>query len=480
VHAERVPFYHHLIAGELLELLVLLDENAFPTPPALVDGFRRMAEFERHIARPDGQFPLFGDSAYGDPYSRFAPVIGGAALLGQAEFRLPDSTIDEMTTWLLGPQRIGRLHNLPAQPPPSSRAFPEGGYVVMRNGWQASSLYLVLDCGPFGYRLSPGHGHADALSIELCAGECPHVIDPGVYSFHLGECWRNAFRSTRAHNTVVVDGQDQSILLDSWHVWRPAQVTLHDWITGSDCDFADASHDGYRRLPGQVVHRRQVFFAKPEYWILLDLLDGQGRHQFDLYFHLTPDAEVLLDPESGLARVKHCQGMDLLVCPARDGTLSAQVIAGTLDQIEGWVSLRSGERQPAATLRYTRVTSAPTAFYTVLYPCSPGSEQVRHVSTVTVVDEETGAPADGNVTGLKVATDSWVDYVVVDRHRHPVRKRFGEYVTDGQLTYVRQRARDGQPVRVVLHRGLELRVRDVPLVINRDAAADRISQSTNS
>ena len=67
--------------------------------------------------------------------------------------------------------------------------------------------FLVFDCGPLG---DGGHGHYDALSIEMASGR-PLVVDPGRFTY----CddpphWRRWFKSTAAHNTVTVDGLDQT------------------------------------------------------------------------------------------------------------------------------------------------------------------------------------------------------------------------------------------------------------------------------
>ena len=56
-----------------------------------------------------------------------------------------------------------------------------------------------------------GHGHYDALSVEAWADARPLVVDPGRYTYAEGDPnWRHWFRGTAAHNTVTVDGADQT------------------------------------------------------------------------------------------------------------------------------------------------------------------------------------------------------------------------------------------------------------------------------
>lgn len=482
VHGEQAAMYHQVITSELLEILVLLENNGIEAPPDIIDTFTHMLDFERAMAKPDGQVPLIGDSALGDSYVRFSALSGGAALLNRMD--LAPGPLDEATLWLVGPERADRLRSvLPGDVTHTSQAFPEGGYFVMRHGQDPNAAHLIFDCGPFGYPPAPGHGHADALSFELYAGGRTLIADPGVYSYHLGADWRNYFRSTAAHNTVTVDGLDQSRLLGLWHVIRPAQATLHDWITAKPFDFVDGSHDGYTHLRQPITHRRQIFFVKPEYWIVLDRLDGQGKHRFDLYFHLMPDANVSVDTGSGTARIGYRDGTGLVISPVQNAGSLATVITGSLDPIQGWVSQYSGEKEPAPTLCYTKVGSAPVLFATILYPCPQVDRAVASVSLLVVMDEKNQVLEERAVTGLEIQIGQWLDYFVVDRRERPGRKSFGGYVTDGKLAYVRQSSADRVPVKAVLQGGGELSLDGVTLNTSADgrvAMATAIPSSMSS
>ncbi len=61
-----------------------------------------------------------------------------------------------------------------------------------------------------GFLSIAAHAHADALSVELRYGGVDIFADPGTYCYHGEPEWRSYFRSTIAHNTVEVDGQNQS------------------------------------------------------------------------------------------------------------------------------------------------------------------------------------------------------------------------------------------------------------------------------
>src|SRR5205823_3719374 len=132
----------------------------------------------------------------------------------------------------------------------------------MRSGWQRSDSVLVFDCGPIGFGPA-GHGHADALSLQLHAGDYAFLTDPGAYSYNLDYGWRDAFRTTRAHNTIAVDDEPQSIPADRMSWTRMAHAAAREWVATPWFDLVAGEHDGYRRLPDPVRHHRVVAFIKP-------------------------------------------------------------------------------------------------------------------------------------------------------------------------------------------------------------------------
>ncbi len=90
-------------------------------------------------------------------------------------------------------------------------------------------IRLVVDAGPLGYRSIAAHGHADALSFTLSVGGLEFLVDPGTYAYHTQGAWRQYFRGTAAHNTVRVDGQDQSESGGNFMWLRKARAGCNLW-----------------------------------------------------------------------------------------------------------------------------------------------------------------------------------------------------------------------------------------------------------
>lgn len=346
VHAEMSTHYHRVIAGELLELLLLCRLNDIALPDDVIDRIRAMADVECCVTRPDGSLPLIGDSAADDTYARFSARLAGSFVFGLDVARYESPALDEACQW--------RLAAIPLSPPTrlatASRAFPDGGLYVMRCGDTIdSAMHAVVNCGPFGLPADPHHGHADALSVELFAAGRPWIVDSGVYSTHADWRWRRYFRGTRGHNTVLVDDTDQALLIDSRRAAHLPTATCTAWTTDDIEDHFDGRHDGYARLGDGIGHRRIVRFVRGRCWLIVDLVSGAGRHTVETLYHCPDDVDIALG-EGGAATLTADGTSTLRSRWTASRRLDARVAHGETDPVQGWYSTQSGEKRPAPAL----------------------------------------------------------------------------------------------------------------------------------
>ncbi|KWX89358.1 hypothetical protein AMQ83_01100 [Paenibacillus riograndensis] len=155
--------------------------------------------------------------------------------------------------------------------------------MTSRQGWKHTDMYMAMRAG-VGVG---GHAHSDALSLVLYAGGRELLADSGMGLFEWNK-ERKYVVSTRAHNTVGVDGQEQHVRSFHWNTPATAAGRIWDCQTKEQYDAAFASHYGYTRYDDPVVHSRKVLFVKNSYWPIVDLFEAKGQHRYEQYFHLPP------------------------------------------------------------------------------------------------------------------------------------------------------------------------------------------------
>ena len=292
-HFEQSTYYHVYALDFFLHSAVLASLNQIPLPPEFDSGMRRMLEALATLARP-GAVPRLGDDDGGrlfDPSRNRAehlldPLATGAILYQRGDFKKIAGGPREETLWLLGEAGIEEFENLPQAPvSEDSFAFPTTGLYLMA-GLNRRSQF-VIDAGPQGAD-SAGHGHADALSLTATVNGQEVLIDPGTFQYVGDGSGRDRFRGTRAHNTLLIAGRDQADPKGPFSWQRLPKIQAEGWISGKTFDLFVGSHDGYRRLPSPVFHRRFVFALKSGFCLVRDVVLGQGEYDLDLLWHIAP------------------------------------------------------------------------------------------------------------------------------------------------------------------------------------------------
>jgi hypothetical protein len=181
----------------------------------------------------------------------------------------------------------------PCRPYPNNKkrkiqTFSKSGCTIVND----RNVVLTFDHGPLGMAPFYNHGHADALSITLSVNGQKILVDPGTYRYNGEPKFRKYFKSTRAHNTITVDGQDQAIQ-ETGFIWSHAynaELMRKEHLNGMW--LIQAKHDGYLRYKKPVLHIRSLFIIDGTTIIIKDKFYGKGIHEFELNFHLHPDLEV--------------------------------------------------------------------------------------------------------------------------------------------------------------------------------------------
>ena len=175
VYFEQSSYYHRYTADFYLHFLLLSRGDRENPGDVVEEKLQLLLEHLMYITRPDGTTPMFGDDDGGRlmkldrrPANDFRAVLStGAALFNRGDFKFVAAELAEETFWLLGPRGAQDFDAINShEPAHQSRAFPDGGYYVMRDNWKETANYFLFDCGPHGTD-NCGHAHADALSIRI-------------------------------------------------------------------------------------------------------------------------------------------------------------------------------------------------------------------------------------------------------------------------------------------------------------------------
>ncbi len=263
-HYERSPMYHSIFTEDLIDILNISTELPYQESTLVMvkDAAVRASLFLRDLLMPDGQIPLFNDAAFA-----IAP---------------------EPQTILEYAGRILDLNLQDRQSHPPSEAFSDSGYFILGD----ADNRMIIDCGECGPRYQPGHTHCDLLSYELAVAGQRTIVDTGTFNYEPGAA-RRYDRSTAAHNTVRIDGQEQSEVWGLFRVARRASPLSAKLFTdNSETQIFCGSHDGYRRLADKVTHLRRVEFKKDRGWMIEDRLEGQGQHHVESFIHIHPELSI--------------------------------------------------------------------------------------------------------------------------------------------------------------------------------------------
>ncbi|MBP8128392.1 MAG: alginate lyase family protein [Candidatus Hydrogenedentes bacterium] len=333
-HYERSPMYHAVVLDLYLRAVRLLRASGLQEPETFGDKIAAMARFLAALREPDGEFPLLNDAAFGVARPSSAILRDAEDLLGTHGLQLPAAGV---------------------------AAFRETGFFVAR---PADRDFFLFDAGPVGPDCNPGHAHSDTLSFELALAGQRIIVDSGTYSY-AADPMREYCQSTRAHNTVLIDGIEQT---EKWGPWqfraaRRAKPVDVDYYEHDGLTVFKGSHTGYDHLPGQPRHVRHVLLIQGRFWIVFDEVCGGGVHAAESFLHFHPD--VALSPQGATWQAAFSSGS---LCILFFGNGVAEQIPTADTPPQGWYCPEFGMRLAQPVLRATVQGRLPLRFGWALLP----------------------------------------------------------------------------------------------------------------
>ncbi|MCL2051120.1 MAG: heparinase II/III family protein [Lachnospiraceae bacterium] len=274
-------------------ILRLLQKNQYPVPDSWEPILEKMCEYISDCRGRYGEIIAFGDNDDGKILD-----LNGAAfdhyeyVLGLFSLLLPNSYIEvrksaENLTWLFTANDFKKSRSKPIYEPEICACYREGGVSILRS--KDKQVLIGIDHGELGFSSIAAHGHADALSFRMYVKGKPLFIDPGTYIYHTDLTSRNAYRKTKNHNTVCVDGRDQSEMLGAFLWGKRAKCRLLIFRETEEDIYLSAEHDGYH----PEIHKRTFVYNKTDELVIKD--EFQTEVIKELNFILARQAKVECD-----------------------------------------------------------------------------------------------------------------------------------------------------------------------------------------
>jgi len=330
VDIENSPFYHLFVLGLVSQIQAWAKEFEPAIAPAWEGTKREMIHYLAYVTQPNGRLPMLGAT--------------GTTIVANQDPELygPLAALDPEYAYIWTNGGAGTA------PKKRVELFPSSGLFVLRADAKGNEQsFVTFDAGV--YRTD--HSHLDALGVSIYSDDATLFPDGGLFTYDLGDEY-DYFHGTRAHNTVVVDGGDQTEGAATPGTYGVASGAA--WATGES------------KLYAGVVHRRTVIIVEQGAILVTDALIGTAPHDYTQTWHAFPGAELAMD---GLdANFDNIKAVPIVLVRQSDPDgLTVKDIMGQEKPLQGWISQAYGKKVAVHALEYTRhatTTEFATLFVT--------------------------------------------------------------------------------------------------------------------
>lgn len=369
VHAELAVGYH-LFVLQFFTLAGLAGRRVGDEfPPAYWGQLEKMYTFVAALLE-GGMPPQFNDCDDGYVLNlgrgpgAFSEWLGaGARMFNRRDFAAIAGQASETSFWLCGAADSQPMSDGAAEPL-QSVGFALAGVYLLQAGTRGQNdrISVTFDCGALGFGSIAAHGHSDALSMTLRAGGADILIDPGTFDYFTYRFWRDYFRSTRAHNTLVVNDRNQSESLGLFNWGRRAKAHLLRFDTNGEIALVEGEHDGYT-APFGVMHRRRIQLNRATGRIEIDdFLSATSEYSIAQPWHVSSECAVRPVDKHQILITR--DGVRVLM--TIDPKLETKCIRGDEKTGYGWESRGYHERVPSCTLLGEAAVCGDTIIRTVI------------------------------------------------------------------------------------------------------------------
>jgi hypothetical protein len=361
-HYERSPMYHAIVLQDYLQVIHLLHVEGHQTPPRVRERLILMADFLHSMLHPDGRIALFADAAFGIAYES-SDVLAAAEHLLEVSGRWAGTVPGPFCSLVQVPSgtATGASNLFTAK----SSSLTATGYFSLGDVLEGDKL--IVDGKPMGPDFLPAHGHCSLFSYELSIAGERFIVDSGVQEYEAGP-WREYWRSTRAHNTVSVDGAEQSEIWASFRVGQRTSLQGRTYLQRGLSAIFVGLHRGFAGQKQPTPHRRFIVALPRRRWVILDEVFGAGNHTVQSFIHLAPD--IVCRPEDQMVSLRSTL-REMRLYPWFENAGSGARVAcvrGQTEPVQGWYAPEFGKVFPNPVVVLSLSSALPARFGYLLAP----------------------------------------------------------------------------------------------------------------
>src|SRR5690554_2129972 len=357
VQTELTSHYHNVSLHNFVLFKDICDRANKPLPEFFNKTIEDMYNYIAHAVRPDGFRNLNND---GDKGSDRRLILQGAEKFNRPDWKFIATNGKQGTKPDNGPSYV----------------FPWAGQLISRSGFDEDAHWSFFDIGPWG----SGHQHNDKLHISVAAYGRDLLVDAGrfAYTGEVAKKFRPYALGSQGHNVLLIDGNGQA----------PGPRLASDPLADEQCriakdyDYAWASFDAFKNLEGKVTHTRHLYYARGDFWIVVDQISTDQPRKIEALWHWHPSCDVQLN--ENVVYTNNARG-NLQVIPVGDQKWNVNFVKGQEEpEIQGWYSVEYNKYEPNIASIFTTNIESNSRFVWVLYPSEkPGTHVMAEITAET-------------------------------------------------------------------------------------------------
>ncbi len=370
MNKEQALAYHCFSLDFYILSFLILEKNGHKISPKAWDKINKIIDVLMTFSDNNLNIPNIGDSDDGyvtgfitDYKENILSLFNsGVILFNSSEYKYKTKEkLDNKNLWYFGAEAISKYNTVkPQKPLEKSKFLMNSGYYIFNH----DNIKAYFDIGKLGFLSIAAHGHADALSFCLNVNDTEFLIDPGTYAYHSKKEWRNYFKGTAAHNTIMVDDLNQSEIGGNFLWLKKASIYLEKMISNNNLEYIRAWHDGYIKQKAKVKHQREVLFVKSGYFIIVDRLYTEKKiNKYCLNWHLNENCEVQKTSNYYEINQNSHKIKKYIFSTASHKT---NIIKGAQNPMYGWVSRSFDIKLPTNTINSFVKSDKNIMFITVI------------------------------------------------------------------------------------------------------------------